>query len=552
MTTDKTNQLYSWDLESEQPACILTSDHIKNAIADVAAIEILKLVAVASMDKLITLWDVSSKRIMLEIQLSNAGAHSIVYVPMFQTLITAGYENVICLWEVNTDYLDYSLTGRLVGHSSMIAAVQIIQKTPMIVSSDDIGHIKVWDIRNFSCLQTIEMGSKTIITKIIDMYSCGKIGFLGSRVSIMEFEDTHDIKNKLLKKEAQWPIQVDYNLNLNEVIVCTKKDVRFIDAATGRVKKIYADLLYNKEDDITVFRLIQQNKRFVLGDQHGKLGLYLYSTGECLKYLNGHSNEITSLGIDYINNLIISAGWDSQVVIQKETKTSFQTKRTITNAHHSKAISVLEVSVYHNLFITGSLNSTLYIWDYEYSRLIGSLEIEPQAEPTAVQFVNGLEVVIVCTTIGTVHFFHLARRGQSILDIRYVAKIELTIDTVDELEQTKNADHASDRFNSARRSLFCTSFNTTSDAATKIQVDIDWDLDDENKKLTQAKVFLGLSKGGVRVYDALKLLNQDPEIMFVPHSNTRPNYNAERNAKEDFEDSINQLQTPRLHSNGAP
>ncbi len=53
----------------------------------------------------------------------------------------------------------------------------------------------------------------------------------------------------------------------------------------------------------------------------------------------------------------------------------FETKKMITNCNYGKPITILEVSVYHNILITGSENSTLYVWDYEFSRLISSLQI---------------------------------------------------------------------------------------------------------------------------------------------------------------------------------
>ena len=66
--------------------------------------------------------------------------------------------------------------GKLVGHQSMVTAVQCINNTPMIVSADDNGVIKVWDIRKLSCLQTLKMDSRNVFTRILDLQNNHKIG----------------------------------------------------------------------------------------------------------------------------------------------------------------------------------------------------------------------------------------------------------------------------------------------------------------------------------------------------------------------------------------
>ena len=39
----------------------------------------------------------------------------------------------------------------------------------MVVSCDDGGMIKVWDIRKLNCIQNIKMESRNSITKILDI-----------------------------------------------------------------------------------------------------------------------------------------------------------------------------------------------------------------------------------------------------------------------------------------------------------------------------------------------------------------------------------------------
>ena len=71
------------------------------------------------------------------------------------------------------------------------------------------------------------------------------------------------------KEEIYYPLKVEYNSQLDELIVCTTRDVRFYDLQTGRIKKIFGALVENPDDDITVFKIVEQNKKFIIGDHRG-------------------------------------------------------------------------------------------------------------------------------------------------------------------------------------------------------------------------------------------------------------------------------------------
>ena len=106
---------------------------------------------------------------------------------------------------------------------------------------------------------------------------------------------------------------MEYNRVKEELVVATRKDVRFINIKDGRLKYIFSGLLKNNE--IAQFKSINQFKMFIIGDEKGKLKIFNFSNGEEIKQLNGHKNEVSNLKIDYSNKLIISSSWDSSIII---------------------------------------------------------------------------------------------------------------------------------------------------------------------------------------------------------------------------------------------
>jgi hypothetical protein len=59
----------------------------------------------------------------------------------------------------------------------------------MAISADDKGKVKVWDIRNYKCVQTLDFRDKTNIKKLLDMIDLAKIGVLGTRINFVEFDE---------------------------------------------------------------------------------------------------------------------------------------------------------------------------------------------------------------------------------------------------------------------------------------------------------------------------------------------------------------------------
>ena len=58
----------------------------------------------------------------------------------------------------------------------------------MVVSADDKGRIKIWDLRNYKCIQTVDLGDQTLIMKLLDLMDVNRLVFTGSRISLMEFD----------------------------------------------------------------------------------------------------------------------------------------------------------------------------------------------------------------------------------------------------------------------------------------------------------------------------------------------------------------------------
>ena len=66
LTTDKTNAIWDWNIETESLNYQLVSPLIKSTIFDIVEISFMKLVAVGTMEKVIMIWDLPKKLMILK------------------------------------------------------------------------------------------------------------------------------------------------------------------------------------------------------------------------------------------------------------------------------------------------------------------------------------------------------------------------------------------------------------------------------------------------------------------------------------------------------
>ena len=68
-------------------------------------------------------------------------------------LFSAGFDHDIFVWNPYIDTPVYKVQA----HNAPIVSIFAIDHTPLLISSDSDGIVKIWDIRNFECVQTINV-----------------------------------------------------------------------------------------------------------------------------------------------------------------------------------------------------------------------------------------------------------------------------------------------------------------------------------------------------------------------------------------------------------
>jgi WD40 repeat protein len=239
VTTDKTCSLHFWDTKEQKvdfsflpsvaseyqkgklniaagrklPQYAATTLHI----VDVEEISYLKLVAIATSNKFITIYSLIKNHEIMKINVKFSGINMIKFFESYQVLMIAGYEHNIPVFRINPEYHDLDLVGRLIGHTSIITAILPVENSPLVISCDDLGVIKTWDIRKFQCFQTVKLGSKIAVAMFLDMeYG---IGIISKRVSYIKF-DRVNRHGDLNSEHRYMPVDFAFNQISNEIVLC--------------------------------------------------------------------------------------------------------------------------------------------------------------------------------------------------------------------------------------------------------------------------------------------------------------------------------------------
>ena len=78
-------------------------------------------------------------------------------------LLTTAYTQYINVWSPDAS-LSKSFSGRLEGHSGIVSSCRIFHRSSQCISLDQLGDIKIWDLRNFICIQSIRIDGCFLIT----------------------------------------------------------------------------------------------------------------------------------------------------------------------------------------------------------------------------------------------------------------------------------------------------------------------------------------------------------------------------------------------------
>lgn len=413
-----------WSIKEESIKYTIEGD-ARSHINSVCEVPVLRLVCVAySSDKkkhmhLRKLVLYRGKSVVSQLQLGRAGCHTVHFNNAAQVLIPIGYRISIPVYTVHPEYFDFTQVADLVGHSSLVTCVSDIGTSSLICTGDDVGYIRIWDLRMMRCVQVIK--AARWLSHLLYLPE-GKLIFTDSRINMMNFEG---ISPHPEEGDSLQLVSVHYDSHSKAVLASTRRDVRVYDANTGRITDIYRVVA---GEEVSAFTL-GVGRKFLVGTDRGTVKFF-NKNGELTNSFQGHSNEVLKIRADWLNQLVLTNSWDGDIKAWREpTKGEFEGKhredsalkpveakepyRLVKSISRSKAnthmeITSMELNLYHSLVVTTSTEQAVYVWDYEYCKLMARIELA--SEPTFTFLTDEYPLLIVGGKDGGVWLFEFHRK----------------------------------------------------------------------------------------------------------------------------------------------
>ena len=139
-------------MEGSWSACLQTLEGHSGWVSSVTFSHDSKLLASASWDKTVKVWDASNGQCLQTLEGHSHTANSVTFSHDSKLLASASGDNTVKVWDTSNGQCLQTLEG----HSRYVTSVTFSHDSKLLASASWDKTVKVWDANNGQCLQTLE------------------------------------------------------------------------------------------------------------------------------------------------------------------------------------------------------------------------------------------------------------------------------------------------------------------------------------------------------------------------------------------------------------
>ncbi|KAI8827856.1 WD40-repeat-containing domain protein [Chytriomyces cf. hyalinus JEL632] len=288
-------------------------------------------------------------------------------------LVTGGRDKIIRLWN---PYVLSKPAGTLAGHNTAILNLIVNHEESQLISLSEDKVIKIWNIRNLNCIQTlmdkVPHRPENIISAIFFDSSTRQLLTGSNKLDVWPM--FKNLRHTIARSHDAPVIAAMFNENFHQVVSgCQGGTVSIWDLASG--DKIFQFHNAHGKVEITAMCFDSSGRRLVTGSRDGIVKMWNFNNGQILrKMMKTNDSEVTD--VLYVemgfNHYIIAVGWDRKITIFIDDPDHFETQpvRILDGggwgAHrgHKDDISSVAFCV-PNLLATASVDGVIVVWNLE-------------------------------------------------------------------------------------------------------------------------------------------------------------------------------------------
>eukprot|EP01022_Parablepharisma_sp_SALTPOND_P017929 TRINITY_DN2914_c0_g1_i1.p2 TRINITY_DN2914_c0_g1~~TRINITY_DN2914_c0_g1_i1.p2 ORF type:complete len:945 (-),score=108.06 TRINITY_DN2914_c0_g1_i1:6739-9573(-) len=315
-----------------------------------------KLVS-AGMDKLICFWSLDKLELKKKLEGHKKGVYTLEWAEDIASLFTGGIEHDIYIWNPYVAERIFLLKG----HNHSLAKIKYLPGTYQLVSADISGMVRVWDVRTFTTVQTFNVPLNEVHS--LEVWQSPKTVVVGGkRLVFYEYDEPTD--TNLADDESC--LCILYNKVFFTFITAHPKSVKVWDAETGKLQSVFRDLTTR---EITSIALDKRQRKLFVGDSKGRVFSINVKNGALMKKFARHDNVTSSLVYCGETTRLMSAGWDSLIMVHDDKQSESQSESRTKFKKHEDQVNCLDYCEKEKLLASCSDDRTVLVYNLQTYRL---------------------------------------------------------------------------------------------------------------------------------------------------------------------------------------
>jgi len=143
------------EVELDWNAVLQTLEGHSDLVNSVAFSHDLKLLASASGDKTVQIWDAATGTLQQTLEGHSDSVYSVAFSHDSKLLASASFDEMVRIWDAATGTLQQTLKGR----SKLVYSVAFSQDSKLLASASDDKMVRIWDAATGTLQQTIAANS---------------------------------------------------------------------------------------------------------------------------------------------------------------------------------------------------------------------------------------------------------------------------------------------------------------------------------------------------------------------------------------------------------